>query len=107
MGIRLVDHGLLPSSSTLPPDKRMAGSAYPRPVRIRSSARTDVGRHRRANEDAFFRDDTLRLFVVADGMGGHAAGEVASSEAVDTVFGMVKRGLAQAGMDLDQTKACR
>lgn len=37
------------------------------------------------------------MFVVADGMGGHAAGEVASAEAVDTVFGMVKRGLPKLG----------
>ena len=36
--------------------------------------------------------DELGLYVVADGMGGHAAGEVASQEAIDTVFGMVKRG---------------
>lgn len=66
-------------------------------MRIRSFGRTDVGRHRRANEDAFFRDDDLRLYVVADGMGGHAAGEVASAEAVETVYGMVKRGLTTIG----------
>ena len=54
---------------------------------------TDVGRRRISNEDAFFVDDTLGLYVVADGMGGHAAGEVASHEAVDTVHGMVKRGI--------------
>lgn len=85
----------------------MAGSAFPRPLTIRSFARTDVGRHRGSNEDSFFRDDQLRLYIVADGMGGHAAGEVASTEAVDTVHGMVKRGLAQAGEDLDQSRACR
>lgn len=37
-------------------------------------------------------DDELGLYVVADGMGGHAAGEIASQEAVDTVYGMVRRG---------------
>ncbi len=54
---------------------------------------TDVGRRRSSNEDAFFLDDRIGLYVVADGMGGHAAGEVASQEAVETVYGMVKRGV--------------
>lgn len=52
---------------------------------------TDVGRRRVLNEDAFFLDDALGLYVVADGMGGHAAGEIASQEAVDSVHGMVSR----------------
>jgi protein phosphatase len=67
-----------------------------------------VGRHRRVNEDAYFRDDEIHLYVVADGMGGHAAGEVASSEAVDAIHGMVKRGvLAPGGEPLDEVRACR
>ncbi|MBW2523440.1 MAG: serine/threonine-protein phosphatase [Deltaproteobacteria bacterium] len=64
---------------------------------VRSYARTDLGRRRKNNEDAFLCDDDLGLFIVADGMGGHAAGEVASSEAVDTIHGMIKRDLTSLG----------
>ena len=58
---------------------------------IRFYAATDVGKVREHNEDNFLVDKKLALFIVADGMGGHAAGEVASAIAVRTVHEEVKR----------------
>ena len=52
---------------------------------------TDVGRRRAINEDAFLVDDALGLYVVADGMGGHSSGEVASHAAIETLHNMVRR----------------
>lgn len=46
---------------------------------------TDVGRKRKHNEDAYALDESEGLFIVADGMGGHAAGEVAAKITVETI----------------------
>ncbi len=72
-----------------------------RHLQLRSYGGSDVGRRRKVNEDAYLCDDTLGLWVVADGMGGHAAGEVASQEAVDTIYGMIKRGKTTLDLDKD------
>ena len=52
-------------------------------MKLHSVARTDVGRKRQINEDALFRDDARGFYVVADGVGGHNKGEIASREAVE------------------------
>jgi len=56
-------------------------------VELRIGARSDVGRVRSGNEDNLFVEADARrgIFIVADGMGGHAAGEVASEMAVQIV----------------------
>lgn len=52
-------------------------------MKLTSVGCTDVGRKRQINEDAFFRDDNRGFYVVADGVGGHNKGEIASREAVE------------------------
>ena len=52
---------------------------------LRGGGATDVGRVRQNNQDSYLVDNDERLYVVADGVGGHRGGEVASATAVDTV----------------------
>lgn len=65
-----------------------------------ASGLTDVGRERDHNEDTFLVDEALGLFLVADGMGGHRAGEVASALARDTVHEFVKNSSDAPRSDL-------
>ena len=59
-------------------------------ILIESAGITDRGKKRKGNEDALFLGDALGLYVVADGMGGHLAGEVASRLVVDTIEDFIK-----------------
>lgn len=62
-----------------------------RTVRSTSWGATDVGRKRERNEDSFFVDDDLQLYIVADGMGGHLGGGMASRMAVATISTLVRK----------------
>ncbi len=69
-------------------------------IAIESAGITDVGQKRTGNEDAFYLDDDLKLYMVADGMGGHLAGEVASALVVDTIRDYMKR--FKEGSDVEE-----
>ncbi|PSD26182.1 protein phosphatase, partial [Stenotrophomonas maltophilia] len=53
---------------------------------------THPGLRRELNEDTYYGDSELALWLVADGMGGHACGEVASALARETIVREIRRG---------------
>ena len=57
-------------------------------------AQTDVGLKRKENEDSYLVDESSRLFIVADGMGGHAAGDLASRVAVESICDYMRENSA-------------
>ena len=70
-------------------------------MQLRVGAATDIGRVRAHNEDAYASLSEQGLFVVCDGMGGEAAGEVASRMAIDTIVGELNNGMRDAPPDPD------
>ena len=54
-------------------------------MNVKAFGLTHVGRQRQHNEDSFLVENEAHLFLVADGMGGHAAGEIASKIAVESI----------------------
>jgi PPM family protein phosphatase len=61
-------------------------------LQIQAGARTDLGRVRKNNEDCYSIDPSLQLYVLSDGMGGEAHGEVASNLAVQTIVTHCRQG---------------
>lgn len=60
-------------------------------MKILARGLSDKGLARTHNEDSFFADKDLGFFVVADGMGGHAAGDIASNMAVEALSGYIRK----------------
>ncbi len=60
-------------------------------MKLKVWTQTDVGLKRESNQDTFLINHDLGLYIVADGMGGHKGGEVASALAVETVQQVVKK----------------
>ena len=59
-------------------------------MELYSFGKTDVGMKRKINQDSIVCREELRLFVVADGMGGHKAGEIASGIVIDSMVRFIK-----------------
>jgi PPM family protein phosphatase len=64
---------------------------------IESYGLTDVGKKRKRNEDCVLINKKLSLFIVADGMGGHALGSYASNTAASTINAFIEKEISSGG----------
>lgn len=64
---------------------------------LKAFCQTDVGLRRENNQDYFLIDDQIGLFIVADGMGGHRGGEVASRMAAERIHEVVRKAIQESG----------
>src|SRR6185436_2181666 len=69
----------------------------PNAAPVKAFGLSEIGPVRHTNEDRFVSAEDLHLYVVADGMGGHAAGEVAARLAVESIESFVRRSSRSAG----------
>lgn len=60
-------------------------------MKFRAYGLSDLGKVRKLNEDSFLVSDDLKLYLVADGMGGHAAGDVASRKSIELIKAFIER----------------
>jgi len=71
-------------------------------IRVICHGKSNIGRHRANNEDAFILKPELAFVAVADGMGGSASGEVASQTFVETAIDIFKNGLGHSAKEISQ-----
>lgn len=81
------------SETGLPPEIEEDEPTGPQPrILVTAVGQTDAGRRRKHNEDAYLVLQAHSLFAIADGMGGYAAGEVASQMAIDVITASFETG---------------